>query len=54
MTRELAESLYRRKLANGLDPSADWFNDPKNWPESNRRLTPAELCYAMKALRDAA
>lgn len=53
MTKECAQALYRQHLEAGRNPDADWLNDPQNWLEANRRLTPAELQYAGRALEGA-
>lgn len=54
MTKECAQALYRRRLESGRKPDADWLNDPMNWREENRPLTPDELSYAGKALERSA
>lgn len=50
MTQEEAKRIYRRKVSFVPAERNNWFNDPSNWADSDRQLSPAEFEYAIKAL----
>lgn len=50
MTQEEAKRIFRRQVSFNAADRNNWFNDPANWAEADRQLSPAELEYAIKAL----
>lgn len=50
MTREDARTLYQQKIDSDMPSRLEWLDDPRYWEKSDRKLTPAEFEYAIKAL----